>query len=56
MMPAIETFGEPLPVNVGPAAAPVVCAGLGLAALGGGGLAMADAVERNTAAFTGVGV
>ena len=50
---AVGVFGGPLAGKMSDrhGRAPVVCAGLGLAALGGGGLAMADAVEPFTAAF-----
>ena len=50
---AVGVFGGPLAGKMSDrhGRAPVVCAGLGLAALGGGGLALADAVEPFTAAF-----
>ena len=50
---AVGVFGGPLAGKMADRhrRAPVVCAGLGLAALGGGGLALADAVEPFTAAF-----
>ena len=56
---AVGVFGGPLAGKMSDrhGRAPVVCAGLGLAALGGGGLALADAVAPTAAFFAwGFGV